>query len=105
MIKKKNKIKRFSGRRHAWIIIYGVILLLAYIYIAGEFGLLQHWRLRQTKISLEKKIVQLRLQQDSLQTAIERLKADSSYMAKIAREKYNMGLPDEEIIRIINDKQ
>lgn len=79
--------------------------MLAYVYIAGDFGLLQHWRLRQTKAELEKEINNLRLQQDSLQTAIERLKADSSYMAKIAREKYNMGLPDEEIIHIINDKQ
>ena len=105
MNRKKKKNAFIPNRRHAWIILSGVILLLAYVYIAGEFGLLQHWRLRQSKAKLEREIEQLRIQQDSLQTAIQRLKSDSSYMAKIAREKYNMGLPDEGIIRIINDKQ
>ncbi len=52
--------------------------------------------------TLEKEIEQLRFQHDSLQIAIVKLKTDSSYMAKVAREKYNMGLPDEEIIKIIN---
>ncbi|KAA3619403.1 MAG: septum formation initiator family protein [Calditrichaeota bacterium] len=104
MNKNNKKQKGPPQRRHAWIIVSGVILLLVYIYVAGDFGLMQHWRLRKTRESLEKEIKQLRIQQDSLQTAIERLKADSSYMAKIAREKYNMGLPDEEIIRVINKK-
>ena len=102
MVKKKQKIS-LQGK-HAWIILTAVILFLCYIYLAGDFGLLQHWRLREKRDALEQEIVQLRQQQDSLRVTIERLKADSSYIAKIAREKYNMGLPDEEIIRIINKK-
>ncbi|MCA9732370.1 MAG: septum formation initiator family protein [Deferribacteres bacterium] len=101
--KNKSTISKLPvQRRHAWIIISGVLLFLLYIYIAGDFGLLRHWQLSNEKQLLEKEIEELQFKRDSLQVAIERLKTDSSYMAKIAREKYNMGLPDEEIIKIIN---
>lgn len=103
-VKKKGKNTNFPvQKKHAWIIISGLLVFLLYIYLAGDFGLLRHWQLNKKKETLEKEIQHLQLQRDSLQIAIERLKTDSSYMAKIAREKYNMGQPDEEILKIINN--
>lgn len=78
-----------------------VALLVIYLY-CWRFRTASPLAIEQRKTTPGKEIEELQFKRDSLQVAIERLKTDSSYMAKIAREKYNMGLPDEEIIKIIN---
>ncbi|RMD91895.1 MAG: septum formation initiator family protein [Calditrichaeota bacterium] len=100
--KKRTKQKRLSL---SWFILLSVIGLLIYLYIGGDYGLYQHWKLKKQKRILLQEFQQLKKEQDSLQVVIQQLKTDSSYMAKIAREKYNMGRPDEEIIRVITKKE
>ena len=79
----------------------GFILFLSYLYIGGDYGLLEHYRQHKKKQALAAEIDALRGEQDSLRVLIERLRSDSSYIGKIAREKYNMGYSDEEILRVI----
>ena len=81
--------------------LFGFILFLSYLYIGGEYGLLEHYKQHKKKQSYINKITSLKARQDSLRTVIERLKSDSSFIGKTAREKYNMGYSDEEIIRVI----
>lgn len=97
------KRKRFAGHRGkpAWIILIGFILFLAYLYIGGDYGLLEHYRQHKKREALLNEIDYLKAEQDSLRLVIKKLKSDSSFMAKVAREKYNMGYSDEEIIRVI----
>lgn len=90
-----------NKRLPAWIILIGFILILSYLYIGGDYGLIEHYRQHQKKQILLQEIKSLKTEQDSLRNIIERLKADSSFIGKIAREKYNMGYSDEEIIRVI----
>jgi len=100
MAKKKTRQAR-KNRKIAWAILVAFLIFLAYLYIGGDYGLWQHWKLSQKRDHLEKELATLRREQDSLRTVIQKLKTDSSYIEKVAREKYNMGKPDEEIIRII----
>ncbi len=88
-----------------WIILSAFIVLLLYLYIGGKYGLYRHWQLKQKRQALMEEIHVLKQERDSLRIVIQRLKTDSSYIAKVAREKYNMGKPDEEIIRIITKKE
>lgn len=107
----KNSLKSiFSAperpkRLPIWIILVGFILFLSYLYIGGDYGLWQHYKLHQRTKQLSLEVERLRAEQDSLRHLIKRLRADSSYIAKVAREKYNMGYPDEEIIRVIHKEK
>lgn len=56
--------------------------------------------IKRNKLLLQK-LMRCEGEQDSLRVLIERLRSDSSYIGKIAREKYNMGYSDEEILRVI----
>jgi len=84
-----------------WVIMLGLILVLAYLYVGGDYGLLAHYRISQKKEAIISRLDALKAEQDSLRTVLVRAKSDSAFMAKIAREKFNMGLPDEEIIRVV----
>lgn len=104
MAKKKNKQTR-QKRKIAWGILVAFLLFLGYLYIGGDYGLWQHWKLTRKRDQLVKELATLRREQDSLRVVIRKLKSDSSYIEKVAREKYNMGKPDEEIIRIIKKER
>ncbi len=100
--------KRWKGRRKRWFnwaILSLFIGLLLYLYIGGEYGLYHHWQLKKEREKLRRELEIQKHVSDSLRTVIHWLKYDSTYMAKVAREKYNMGKPDEEIIRIVNKKE
>ena len=98
----KNFFNKISIQRvPAWVLTSGCVVVLAYLYIGGEYGLLEHYKLNNKKHVLVQNIDALQFEQDSLRLMISRLQADSSYMAKIAREKFDMGFPDEEILRVV----
>ncbi|MFQ5630915.1 MAG: septum formation initiator family protein [bacterium] len=100
MSKAKRKLEG-NKRLPAWVILIGFILFLSYLYIGGEYGLLEHYKQHKKKQAVVETLESLKMEQDSLRIMIERLRADSSFIGKIAREKYNMGYSDEEIIRVI----
>lgn len=90
-----------QARLPAWVLLIALILFLGYLYLGGDYGLIEHYRQHRKKQQLMQEITRLKSEQDSLRTLVEKLKADSSFIGKIAREKYNMGYSDEEIIRVI----
>ncbi len=98
--RKKSKKPRLS-----WILFSGIILFLLYLYIGGDYGLYRHWQLKQKRQVLYKELQLAKQEKDSLTVVIQKLKTDSAYIIKIAREKYNMGKPNEEIIHIVTKKE
>ncbi len=98
-------MKKFLNKRIlTWAALTVGILVLCYMYIGGDYGLWQHYQREQKKEQLSQELIQLRQEQDSLRVLIKRLESDSSFIAKTAREKYNMGRSDEEIIRVIHEE-
>jgi cell division protein FtsB len=89
-----------SVRLMMWATL-GVLLYAAYSYFGGSYGLIQLWRLQQRQVALDREVMRLQVQQDSLRREIHLLQTDSTYIEKIARERYQMGKPGEKIYKIV----
>lgn len=82
-----------------------VLAYVVYSYVGGSAGLIQYGRLQLRRLRLEKEISQLQARQDSLKQVIFRLQNDTTYIEKIARERYYMGRPGETIYTVVRQPQ
>lgn len=95
-----------AGRRRklwhkaSWLLC-GILLYLAYTYFGGSSGLIQFWRLKQRHSALQQDLTTLQATQDSLKQVIHLLQHDTTYIEKIARERFQMGKPGEIIYTIV----
>lgn len=81
----------------------GIVLLVAFIsysFLGGEFGFLNLLRMQRHKSQLEVEKRQLIAEIVDLEARLERIKSDSRYVEKLAREKYGLAKKGEVIIRI-----
>jgi len=83
----------------------GVLLYAAYSYFGGSYGLIQLWRLQQRQAALNREVMRLQVQQDSLRREIQLLQTDTTYIEKLARERYKMGKPGEKIYTIVKPEK
>ncbi len=93
-----------AWRGLAWLACVALIYV-AYSYLGGSTGLIQYGRLQLRRWKLEKEIGQLQTRQDSLKQAIFSLQNDTTYIEKIARERYYMGRPGETIYTVVRQPQ
>ncbi|HON11316.1 MAG: septum formation initiator family protein [Fibrobacter sp.] len=91
------KIKRISK----WIFL--VLLLFLVFSLFGDQGFIALYKHHQQNRKLSSQIKQSHRVIDSLKTEIERLKNDTVYIEKIAREKLGMARRDEKIYKFIKE--
>ncbi len=100
--------KRYSSQRKKtqrprirvrWILL-GMLLFLGFVFLSGPKSILKLYALVQYKHELLQKTEQLKQRSQELDEEIERLKTDSSYIEKIAREKYGLKHKREEVVII-----
>ncbi len=89
-LKKKWKIGLF---------ITSIFVLIIYLFFAGDYNLYHLWKLKQKRKALISEIANQKKKNLDLQTEIQKLKADSTHIEKIAREKYTMGKKGETIYK------
>ena len=86
--------------------IYGVITLIVFtltiIFIFGDHGLFQLYKLKKEKNSIQKHINELRKEREVLISEKKRLENDLIYIEKLAREKYRMAKPGERVYKVIS---
>ena len=86
--------------------IYGVITLIVFtltiIFIFGDHGLFQLYKLKKEKNSIQKHISELRKEREVLILEKKRLENDLMYIEKLAREKYRMAKPGERVYKVIS---
>ncbi|MDR0330245.1 MAG: septum formation initiator family protein [Chitinispirillales bacterium] len=70
----------------------------------GNQGFLDMYRAYRQDKELTQKIEGARAEADSLRAEIERLKGDTAYIEKVAREKLGMARKDEKIIKFVEEK-
>ncbi|MDZ7374971.1 MAG: septum formation initiator family protein [candidate division KSB1 bacterium] len=90
---------RASGRRGQtgrWL-RFALVVLLLYIFIFGDYGVYNYFRLVRLRNRIVREIDQLRREKEELAADIERLSTDRAYLEKLAREKYHLGKPGEKI--------
>ena len=95
--KKKNKLKTYFL---ITIFLTGVTFLFTV-----DFGIIKLINLKQERSNLQLEIEQLLTQQTTIREEIKKLKYDTSYVEKIARERFLMVKPGEKVFKVIESKQ
>lgn len=100
MKKKKTKI-RLKTR----LIVIGVLGILSYVLFWGEYNFYQLYQLNRQNNKLKAEILATEREREALYEEIKKLKNDSNYIEKIAREQYLMGKQDETIYLITTGEE
>ena len=95
--KKKNKLKTYFLLT---IFLSGVVFLFTI-----DFGVIKLINLKRERSDMQLEIEQLLTQQITIREEIKKLKYDTSYVEKIARERFLMVKPGEKVFKVIESKQ
>ena len=80
--------------------LIGISLII--IFIFGNHGVIELYKLSKKRQQIQKEIVLLRQQKINLEKEKSLLKNDKKYIEKLAREKYRMAKPNERIFKVID---
>ena len=94
------KMKDFFGRVGRYKYVITIVAFLLIICFLDQNNLMLRWKYRQQRVSLEKEIEYYEAVRDSSLRGLQQLEKDSGNLERIAREKYGMHLPDEDIFII-----
>jgi cell division protein FtsL len=87
-----------------WVVI-SVVLFFLVMSLFGNQGLIAVYNAYNEDRSLTEQIKESKRTIDSLKDEIERLKSDTSYIERIAREKLGMARRNEKIYKFIEEKE
>jgi len=87
-----------------WAALLCALLLFFLFIIGGNYGILKIVSLRRERKDLEKRIVALQLERDSLKSDIEKLKFDAREIERVARENYGMARPGEKVLKFVEPR-
>tara|TARA_Y100001947_G_scaffold24020_2_gene17719 strand:- start:489 stop:857 length:369 start_codon:yes stop_codon:yes gene_type:complete len=110
-LKRKPKPRRFQQQVAATQkqFIRGIIFLLCVtlliIFIFGDHGLLQLYKLERERAKVQAQIAQLRKERERVMVEKNRLENDIQYLEKLARERYRMVKPGEKVYKVIPEKK
>ena len=89
--------------------IRGIILLfcitLLILFIFGDHGLLQLYKLKRDRAKVQAQIAQLRKERERVMVEKNQLENDIQYLEKLARERYRMVKPGEKVYKVIPEKK
>ncbi len=85
----------------ARLLLSGLLLLIAVIFIAGDVGLWNLWRAQTTLKSLQDEIQQLEQETQYLEKKVIDLQEDPFEIERVARERYGYLRPGDKVFRII----
>ena len=85
--------------------IRGILFLIAttllVVFVFGDHGLLQLYKLKRERTEIQNHILKLRQNKEVLIAEKNRLENDLNYIEKLAREKYRMAKPGEQVFKVI----
>ncbi|MDD4856621.1 MAG: septum formation initiator family protein [Candidatus Krumholzibacteria bacterium] len=85
----------------ARMLLFAVLILIGFVFIAGDVGLLKLWGAQRELKNLNAKITELESRNALLSAEIGRLKNDPFTIEKVAREKYGYLKPGDKVYRIV----
>ena len=110
-LKRKPKLRRVQQQVAATQkqFISGIIFLLCItlliIFIFGDHGLLQLYKLKRDRAKVQAQIAQLRKERERVMVEKNQLENDIQYLEKLARERYRMVKPGEKVYKVIPEKK
>ena len=100
--KKKGKRLTFSIIAAVVVVILGTLL---YFSLTSESSFYNLYRSSKKNKAMEKEIIELNATIDSLKSTIEKLKNDTAYIERIAREKLGMARKDEKVYKFVEEEK
>ncbi|HIN01749.1 MAG TPA: septum formation initiator family protein [Candidatus Marinimicrobia bacterium] len=85
------------------LLLIGVTLLI--IFIFGDHGIFQLYKLKREREQVQTHITQLRENREKLIAEKNRLENDLEYIEKLARERFRMAKPGEKVFKVIQKKE
>ncbi|MBU0529964.1 septum formation initiator family protein [bacterium] len=82
------------------IILFGVSFLVV-IFLFGDHGLYQLYKIKTQRAATQKRITELKTDRDLLENEKNRLETDLDYIERLAREKYRMAKKGEKVFKVI----
>jgi cell division protein FtsB len=96
-------MKKFPRSYYIWIAT-GCIAVFTALSLFGNQGFIAVYKAHTETRALSERIAESKYVIDSLKLEIERLKNDTVYIEKIAREKLGMARRNEKIFKFIEEK-
>jgi cell division protein FtsB len=84
-------------RKRMYLIPAGGILFILFFTVFGERGLLRIYHMNQEKQEVQKRLDELKVENEKLKREIEALKTDRRYLESIARKDFGLVRPKEVI--------
>jgi len=106
MVSPKNQSKpsqteiQKKGLQKTIYVAIGIFMISLSFILWGKYGLIQRWSLEQEKLDLVMQVNNQHMLSDSLHDAIKRLRKDTMEIERLARERYGMIKPNEQILFI-----
>ena len=98
---RKNR-KKIKNRLYVLILI----LVFGFLYLVyTDFGIKKLITVKKEKYNLQTQIQSLMNQQLAIQSEITKLKLDTIYIEKLAREKFLMVRPGEKVFKVMDSKK
>jgi len=86
-------------------VLFIFLATLMIIFIFGDHGLLQLFKLKRERSKIQSHISELRKDREGLIKEKARLENDLKYIEKLAREKYRMAKPGEKVFKVMPKKE
>ena len=83
-------------------ILFLFLATLMIVFVFGDHGLLQLYKLKRERSKIQNHISELRKDREGLIKEKVRLESDLKYIEKLAREKYKMAKPGEKVFKVID---
>ena len=95
--------ERFAETQKKFIrgVLFLIAITLLIVFVFGDHGLFQLYKLKRERAEIQKHISQLRENREMLISEKNRLENDLEYIEKLAREKYRMAKPGEKVFKVI----
>ena len=98
---KKNKDFLNAQKRFFKSIVLLIAFILSIIFIFGDHGLFELYKLKRKSAQVQNYIETLRGEKKQALKEKNRLENDLEYIEKLAREKYKMVKPGEKIFKVL----
>ena len=95
--------ERFAETQKKFIrgVLFLIAITLLIVFVFGDHGLFQLYKLKRERAEMQKHISQLRENREMLISEKNRLENDLEYIEKLAREKYRMAKPGEKVFKVV----
>jgi cell division protein FtsB len=100
----KSRRKQFiaeAQRKFFRAIILLVVSFLVIIFLFGDHGIYQLYKIKTQRKATQKRIEELKTELALLENEKNRLETDLDYLERLAREKYRMAKTGEKVFKVI----